>query len=256
MQIISIIQNKGGVAKSTTTVNLACSLARKGYKVALIDMDAQAQLSNKYFLFTPVSDLVSCLKSKDFISQDDFTQVSDNLWMLPNHSNITEHLFYDLFPAQNEIQQRHFFLAYKLSKLEGFDYVLIDTPPNLENRTINAILSSDYVLIPSELETDPIENIENIQNVIEYNSKLHAVNINVIGVVFTKVDWTKKWLNPNLKEYAKKIIKYPIIPIEIYKSADYGYASMQRKPAYFTSNKVRANFDELSNNIINYVTKQ
>ena len=151
MHTITVGNNKGGVAKTTTTVNLACSLARQGYKVGMIDLDAQSNLSDSYFLYPKNTDIVSCfrraIQTKQKISQEDFVEVGTNLWLLPNLKNITEGLFYELFDGQEGQKQRHLFFAYLLSELEAFDYLLIDTPPNLENRSISAILASDFLLI-------------------------------------------------------------------------------------------------------------
>jgi chromosome partitioning protein len=251
MKVISVFSNKGGVSKTTTTINLACALAKQGYKVGLIDFDAQAHLSTDYFEYEANNNLVTCLENNTFISFKDFTEVGDNLWLLPNHEDITEGIFYFLFEGKDKVKQRHFLLAHKLSKLKGFDYVLIDTPPNLENRAISSILAADYLIIPSLLEKQSIDNIKKIVEVVDFYKKEYNIAPEILGVTFGIVDRRRLLMNLSLRNYARHTLPdIKIIDPYIYQSVEYAYSVIAKTPAYFYSNKIKFNFDDLTNNIL------
>ena len=255
MTTITLFNHKGGTGKSTTTVNLACSLARQGYRVAMIDLDAQANLSDSYFDYSPTTDIVSCFRrgiaTGQTITSEDFTQVGDNLWLLPNLKNITEGLFYELFGGQDDQKQRHLFFTYLLSQLEAFDYLLIDTPPNLENRSISAIIASDFLLIPTLLEKTSLDNVSNVLTVVEHLTNQYQLDPIPTGLVYTRVDRISKWLNASWSRYAQEL-NLEVLGT-IYKSSDYAYSP--HCPAYYGSGKVKLDHDNLSKNLIKLCQK-
>ena len=248
--IITVFNNKGGVGKTTTTISIACSLASQGFVVGMIDLDAQGHLESFWETDEPRQDIVSIIKKnktlKTFIKKSDFRKLEDNLFLLPNDKDITEGLFYSIFPNEDENKQRYGIIPSLLLKLDGFDYILIETPPNLENRSIGAILSANFLVIPTALEKWSIENIVNvIDNVNNLKNLFPEFKPPIIGTVYTRVGKIKKLLNRTYAKYAESIgiqnLGY------VFESSDYQEAINQAP--YFSSVKCRSDYDQITKNI-------
>src|SRR5260370_5287304 len=149
MKCYVMSNNKGGVTKTTTTVNLAYGIARKGYRTIVIDTDAQC---NTTYSFTGRMDqeptlfdvLIQGAKLADIIIP---TQ-QENLFLAPSSINLSAA---DLLMASAPGRERK--LARALSPISNYDYVLIDTPPNLGVLTVNAFIACTSVIIPIALTT-------------------------------------------------------------------------------------------------------
>lgn len=252
MKIITVSTNKGGVGKTTTVVNLACSLARLGYQVGMIDFDAQANLSDNYWgEYEPKNDLAKVLKTEQLIQKQDFTNVGNNLWILPNLKNVTEGLFYELYPNKTDSKQRYFLMSIILSELEGFDYLIIDTPPNLENRSINAILVADFLLVPTLLEKSSISTIANLRTIVASLARSYPeFHPPVVGMVHTRVNRVTKTLNAILGKYSEE--KFLPLLCQIYSDSKYNYAV--NAPAYYSCNQCKLDHDNLSKKIISLLS--
>jgi chromosome partitioning protein len=178
MPIISICSNKGGVGKTTSVQNIGVYLAKKGYKVALIDLDAQANLSiaqsnNKSF------DLNTALENNKILVEEDFAKTNiENLFILPNEKNVGS----DSFQADDQIQK--FLILKKVIPTDVFDFILIDTPPALEMPTFNALVASDYVLIPIKHDRFSAEGLTTLLGNIE-SAKMINAKLEVIGIFGT-----------------------------------------------------------------------
>jgi chromosome partitioning protein len=247
MKIITISTNKGGVGKTTTVVNLACSLARQGYKIGMIDFDAQANLSNNYWgQYKANNDLTKIIRTQQFIQKQDFTLVGDNLWILPNFENLTEGLFYSLYPSATQTKDRYMILSILLQELEGFDYLLIDTPPNLENRSISAIMVADFLLCPVLLEKSSIDAVKNIIKIVQgLASNYSEFKAPVSALVHTRVSRITKLLNSVMGKYSNQLL--PIL-CQVYSDSKYNYATT--KPAYYSCNQCKLDHDNLAKKIL------
>ena len=162
-KIIAISNQKGGVAKTTTCLNLGMSLSLLNQRVLLIDFDVQANLTillgyknTKSFyevLHSDRNDLSGAIKKTKY----------PNLWLLPSNSKMA--LLTKEYSTTNNFG---YLLRDKLNSItEGFDYILIDTPPSLEFFTLNALLASNFVIIPSQCEYLSTRGVDQIEKVID-----------------------------------------------------------------------------------------
>lgn len=153
-KIISIINQKGGVGKTTTAVNLAAELADKGHKTLLIDEDAQGNSTSGLSKDVKFGkDLYDVLLDDADAKEAAVKTAVKKLWLLP--SSI------DLAGAEIEIAglpEREFLLRKKLAAIkDSYDYILIDCPPSLGLLTLNALVASDSIIIPIQAEFYALE---------------------------------------------------------------------------------------------------
>lgn len=162
-KVICVCNHKGGVGKSTTTINLGVGLANRGKRVLLIDVDSQANLS----LFAGV-DIHNCPKNVYGALMGEYApepiKVKENIFIIPAVKALLgadQRLFSEM--------ARETFMKRMLAKIpaESFDYILIDTAPVISNLTINALVASDSVLIPLQTEVLPLQGMYSMMEHIE-----------------------------------------------------------------------------------------
>ncbi|GHO81302.1 sporulation initiation inhibitor Soj [Ktedonobacter sp. SOSP1-85] len=187
MKIISLANNKGGVTKTTTTVNLGYGLARAGRRVLIIDTDAQS--NSTYSLLghldqepTLFDVLINGVKMSDAIVP---TQ-HENLFLVPSSINLSAA---DLLMASAAGRERK--LARALSSVKDFDYILIDTPPNLGVLTVNAFMACTDVIIPIALTTYALIGIGILESTMQELRENLDVELPIFGVVANLDDHTR-----------------------------------------------------------------
>ncbi len=188
MYKIVLANNKGGVAKTTTTVNLAYALARNGYKVLVIDVDAQSNTT-----YTLLGRLVEentlfdvLIDGKDLHDVIIHTK-EPNLDIAPSSINLSAA---DLLMASAPGRERK--LTRALSRIDTYDYVLIDTPPNLGVLTVNALIAATTgVIIPVALTTYALIGISMLETTIQELRDNLDVSLPIVGVVASMDDHTK-----------------------------------------------------------------
>lgn len=185
-RIIAIANQKGGVGKTTTAINLSASLASLGKKVLAIDMDPQGNMSSglgvdKNEVEKTVYDLII---GNIGIEECIYEEVIENLDVLP--SNI------DLSAAEIEligVDNKEYILRDEVNKVkEKYDFIIIDCPPALSMLTINAMTTSDSVLVPIQCEYYALEGLSQLIHTIELVQERLNPKLEIEGVVFTMYD--------------------------------------------------------------------
>ena len=203
--IISVANHKGGVAKTTTALNLGAALARKGYNVLLIDSDEQANLSE--FLGRCDEDAEQgTLVDAYTTGQLSIQEVSENLSLVSANLSLG-------FVASNlkdEGVKGYTRLKEVLAKVSGqYDYIFIDCPPAVSGMLIsNAFVASDYVLIPCVPEKGAVKGIGGVLRLIDNVLPLNG-HLSVVGIVLTKVQANTATHKANAVRVAND---YPEVP--------------------------------------------
>ena len=199
-KIISVANQKGGVGKTTTTINLSTILAKKGKKVLLIDADPQGNATSglgvqKDVELSTYDVLVNDTKIEDTI-QDTIIR---NLKVCPSNINLAG-AEVELVSMMSREQR----LKEKLENVkEIFDYIFIDCPPSLGLVTLNSFTASDSVLIPVQCEYYALEGLGQLLNTINLVKKHLNKNIKIEGALLTMYDVRTNLSNQVVKEVKK-----------------------------------------------------
>ena len=199
-KVISVANQKGGVGKTTTTVNLSTILAKKGKRVMLIDADPQGNATSGVGVDKEVE-----LSFYDVLVND--TEIIDTLQKTAIRNLVVCPSNINLAGAEVELvsmMSREQRLKEKLDIIkERFDYILIDCPPSLGLITLNAFTASDSVLIPVQCEYYALEGLGQLINTINLVKKHLNKNIQIEGALLTMYDMRTNLSNQVVKEVKK-----------------------------------------------------
>lgn len=185
-RIIAIANQKGGVGKTTTTINLSASLAAKGKKVLVIDMDPQGNTTSgfgvdKNELENTVYELIlgECSIQECLLSD-----VIDNISMIPSNVNLAA--------AEIEligVEKKEYILKNEVDWIKDqFDFIIIDCPPSLSMLTVNAMTTADTVLVPIQCEYYALEGLSQLIHTVNLVRERLNPTLDIEGILFTMYD--------------------------------------------------------------------
>lgn len=203
-RIIAVANQKGGVGKTTTAINLAACLAEKGQKVLAIDIDPQGNMTSglginkKKCKYTTYDLVLGRCELNECLSKS----VMKDVMVLPSNP--------DLAAAEIEligVDKKEFILKEHVDKVrEKYDYVVIDCPPSLNTLTVNALTTADTVLVPIQCEYYALEGLYQLMHTIELVKKRLNPSLELEGAVFTMFD-SRTNLSLQVVENVRKNLK-------------------------------------------------
>lgn len=223
-KIIAVVNQKGGVGKTTTTVNLSAALAKKGKKVLLIDEDPQGNATsgvgvNKNQEKSIYDVIINETEIEETIVQSNVKK----LYVCPSNINLAG-AEVELVP----MMAREGKLKEKLIKIrDKFDYIIIDCPPSLGLLTINALTSADSLIIPIQCEYYALEGVGQLMNTVNLIKKQLNKDLYIEGVVLTMNDARTNLSNQvisEVKKYFKDNVYKTVIPrnVKLSEAPSYG----------------------------------
>ena len=228
--IIALANQKGGVGKTTSAVNIAASLGILGRKVLLVDLDPQGSatsslgVSKKSLRFTTADLLIGGCSTRDVILHTEF----ENLDLLPTniHLAATE---YDLLEGEGaENHLRNVLLPLK----EEYDYIVLDCPPSLGMLTVNAMVAADGLIIPMQCEFFALEGLSQLMLTINRMKKRHNPRLAICGILVTMFN-PRLTLSAQVMAELQKHYGYQVFDTTISRNVKLSEAPGFGVPAYY-----------------------
>ncbi|MBI3316421.1 MAG: ParA family protein [Candidatus Omnitrophica bacterium] len=243
--VFSFCNQKGGVGKTTSAINVATLLGKLGHRVLILDMDSQANATSGLGIekpsieFTTYQLIVENVDPLALVKQTAF----DNVFLIPSNP--------DLAAADLELinrERREYCLKEKIETLKSdFEAILIDCPPSLGMITINSLVSSDYIIIPLQCEYYALEGLGQLLHSFELVKQNLNNSLEIGGVILTMADFRTN-LTQQVIEEVRNYFKEKVFQSVIPRSVKLSEAPSFGKPAviYDPHNKGSKSYEEIA----------
>ena len=202
MRVISVFNQKGGVGKTTTVVNLAAALGFNKKKVLVIDMDPQGNSTSGLGVEDPEITIYDVLTHEKEIKDTIIQTKSKNVDLIPANADLCG-LEIELL----SVDKREYLLKEELPKIpENYDFIIIDCPPSLSVLSINSLVSSHSVLIPIQCEYYALEGVSQLMNTVNIIRKGLNPELEIEGVLLTMYD-SRNNLSEDVKNETENYFK-------------------------------------------------
>lgn len=247
--VFSFCNQKGGVGKTTSTINIGSAIALKKFKVLIIDMDAQANSTSGLgeekpsIEFTTYQLLVENSDPKQLIRKT----AIENLFLIPSNADLSGAEL-----ALMDAEKREFVLRTKLESLrKEFDFIFIDCPPSLGLITINCLSASNYIIIPLQCEYYALEGLSQLLNTYQLVQKNLNQGLDIGGVILTMADLRTN-LTQQVIEEVRNFFKEKVFESIVPRSVKLSEAPSFGKPAviYDPGNRGSKSYFEIADEFL------
>lgn len=242
-KIISFSNQKGGVGKTTSAVNIAASLGILGYKVLLVDLDPQGNATSgvgisKRNLITSINDvLVGKATAKEAVVETAY----ENLSIIPAHISLAG-AEYNLYQGNGaERVMKNALDAIK----DNYDYIIIDCPPSLSMLTINAMVASDGIIIPMKCEFYSLEGLAQLTVTINRIKANFNSSLNITGILITMYS-SRLLLSAQVMEEMKKHYSGKLFETQISRGVKVSEAPGFGMPVYYHDKRCKGSLEYLN----------
>lgn len=250
-RIIAIANQKGGVGKTTTSINLSSCIAAKGKKVLVIDMDPQGNTTSGYGIEKNELEntIYELIMGDCTVENCIMKEVLPNVSVLPSNVNLAA--------AEIEligVKDKDFILKNEIDWVkDNYDFIIIDCPPSLNLLTVNAMTTADSVLVPIQCEYYALEGLSQLIHTVNLVKERLNPDLDMDGVVFTMYDSRTNLSNQvvdNVKSNLKQKVYNTLIPrnIRLAEAPSYGQPINVYDPKSAGSESYMALAEEVINN--------
>jgi chromosome partitioning protein len=227
VKILGVVNQKGGVGKTTTSVNLAAYLAIGKKKVLLVDLDPQANASSGYGIENPEKGIYDVLTGGASLDEAILETAQKGVFILAATP--------DLAGASVELTNEPHRLRSLLEKTKGFDIVIVDAPPSLGPLTVNALVAADGLIIPLQAEYYALEGIAGLLDTIDRVRSALNPRLKTLGIVVTMFDQRTtlaQQVEQNVRAHFGETVFWSVIPrnVRLSEAPSYGQPINQFAP--------------------------